>query len=79
MSWYFYGKKNYVWCKDQSLSMMRGFSQEYMADRLNITQATEFIEKDLPDTEEKTEILRFIRDSKRGILKVSAKEISDEY
>jgi UDP-N-acetylglucosamine acyltransferase len=45
---------------------------------LNITQATEFIEKDLPDTEEKTEILRFIRDSKRGVLKVSAKEIIDE-
>ena len=45
---------------------------------LNITQATEFIEKDLPDTDEKTEILRFIRDSKRGILKVSAKEITDE-
>jgi UDP-N-acetylglucosamine acyltransferase len=45
---------------------------------LNITQATDFIEKDLPDTEEKNEILRFIRESKRGILKVSAKEISDE-
>ena len=45
---------------------------------LNITQATEFIETELPDTEEKIEILRFIRDSKRGILKVSAKEITDE-
>ncbi len=45
---------------------------------LNITQATDFIEKDLPDTEEKNEILRFIRDSKRGILKVSAKEMTDE-
>ena len=45
---------------------------------LNITQATEFIEKELPDTEEKTEIIKFIRDSKRGILKVSAKDITDE-
>jgi UDP-N-acetylglucosamine acyltransferase len=45
---------------------------------LNITQATEFIEKELPDSEEKNEILRFIRESKRGILKVSAKEIPDE-
>ncbi|MGH2646532.1 MAG: acyl-ACP--UDP-N-acetylglucosamine O-acyltransferase, partial [Ginsengibacter sp.] len=45
---------------------------------LNTTQATEFIEKELPDSEEKTEIIKFIRDSKRGILKVSAKEIADE-
>jgi UDP-N-acetylglucosamine acyltransferase len=46
---------------------------------LNITQATEFIEKELPETEEKTEIIKFIRESKRGILKVSAKENNDEY
>jgi UDP-N-acetylglucosamine acyltransferase len=45
---------------------------------LNITQATEFIEKELPESEEKNEIIKFIRDSKRGILKVSAKEITDE-
>lgn len=46
---------------------------------LNTTQATEFIEKELPETEEKAEIIKFIRESKRGILKVSAKEINDEY
>jgi UDP-N-acetylglucosamine acyltransferase len=46
---------------------------------LNITQATEFIEKELPETEEKTEIIKFIRESKRGILKISAKENNDEY
>ena len=46
---------------------------------LNTTQATEFIEKELPETEEKTEIMKFIRESKRGILKVSAKENNDEY
>src|SRR6478672_1835729 len=40
---------------------------------LNTTQATEFIEKEFPETEEKTEIIKFIRESKRGILKVSAK------
>jgi len=45
---------------------------------LNITQATEFIEKELPDSNEKAEIIKFIRDSKRGILKVSAKDIADE-
>ena len=46
---------------------------------LNTTQATELIEKELPETEEKAQIIKFIRESKRGILKVSAKEINDEY
>jgi UDP-N-acetylglucosamine acyltransferase len=67
----------------------RGFTQEkinsileiyrniYMRG-LNISQATEIIEKELPDSEEKAEIIKFIRDSKRGILKISAKGISDE-
>lgn len=45
---------------------------------LNTTQATAFIEKELPETEEKAEILKFIRESKRGILKVHAKGIIDE-
>lgn len=45
---------------------------------LNTTQAIEFIEKELPDTDEKTEIIKFIRDSKRGILKSAAKEVTDE-
>jgi len=45
---------------------------------LNTTQATDFIEKELPDTEEKDEIVKFIKASKRGILKLSAKEITDE-
>ncbi len=68
----------------------RGFSSEkinsileiyrniYMRG-LNITQATDFIEKELPQSEEKKEILKFIRESKRGILKVSSKENNDEY
>lgn len=45
---------------------------------LNITQATQIIEKELPESEEKTEILQFIKDSKRGILKVSSKENGEE-
>ena len=45
---------------------------------LNISQATQIIEKELPDSEEKSEILKFIKDSKRGILKVSFKENMDE-
>ncbi|HSV09416.1 MAG TPA: acyl-ACP--UDP-N-acetylglucosamine O-acyltransferase [Hanamia sp.] len=45
---------------------------------LNITQATQIIEKELPESEEKREILQFIKDSKRGILKVSVKENLEE-
>lgn len=45
---------------------------------LNISQATEIIENEFPDSEEKTEILQFIKASKRGILKVSSKENADE-
>ncbi|HEU5366419.1 MAG TPA: acyl-ACP--UDP-N-acetylglucosamine O-acyltransferase [Hanamia sp.] len=45
---------------------------------LNITQATQIIEKELPESEEKSEILQFIKTSKRGILKVSAKENLEE-
>ena len=35
----------------------------------NISNAVSFIEAELPATEERDEILRFIRDSKRGIMK----------
>ncbi len=67
----------------------RGFTPEKINDileiyrhiymrGLNTTQATDFIEKELPASEEKKEILKFIRESKRGILKVSAKGIVDE-
>ncbi len=45
---------------------------------LNISQATQIIEKELPDSDEKSEILKFIKDSKRGILKISFKEGMDE-
>jgi len=46
---------------------------------LNISQATQFIETELPESEEKNEILKFIKESKRGIVKTSGKENSDEY
>ena len=45
---------------------------------LNITQATAFIENELPETEERNEIIKFIKESKRGILKAAAKGITDE-
>ena len=45
---------------------------------LNISQAATLIEKEFPDSEEKKEILKFIKESSRGILKVSSKEIKDE-
>jgi acyl-[acyl carrier protein]--UDP-N-acetylglucosamine O-acyltransferase len=45
---------------------------------LNISQATQAIENELPDSEEKLEILKFIKESKRGILKLSAKENGNE-
>ncbi|HEV8083133.1 MAG TPA: acyl-ACP--UDP-N-acetylglucosamine O-acyltransferase [Chitinophagaceae bacterium] len=45
---------------------------------LNITQATAFIENELPETEERNEIIKFIKESKRGILKATAKGITDE-
>lgn len=45
---------------------------------LNITQATESIKNELPDTGEKTHIIDFINGSKRGIIKASAKGNNDE-
>ncbi|MEO9022269.1 MAG: acyl-[acyl-carrier-protein]--UDP-N-acetylglucosamine O-acyltransferase, partial [Ginsengibacter sp.] len=41
---------------------------------LNITQAAESIEREIKDSEEKSIILEFIKNSKRGILKLVAKE-----
>lgn len=45
---------------------------------LNITQATSFIENELPETPERNEILKFIKESQRGILKAAAKGNTDE-
>ncbi len=46
--------------------------------RLNISQALEFINNELPASAEKNEILNFINSSKRGIIKGSAKGNADE-
>jgi UDP-N-acetylglucosamine acyltransferase len=45
---------------------------------LNITQALESIEAELSEGNERNEIVNFIRSSKRGIIKASAKGTTDE-
>lgn len=45
---------------------------------LNITQALDCIEVELPDGSERNEIVDFVKNSKRGIIKASAKETNDE-
>ncbi len=44
---------------------------------LNITQALEFVESNLPVSEEKSAIVTFIRESKKGIVKLSKKDETD--
>jgi UDP-N-acetylglucosamine acyltransferase len=67
----------------------RGFTSEKINDilevyrhiytnGLNITQALENIENTISSNPEKEEIVNFIKGSKRGIIKASAKEIIDE-
>jgi UDP-N-acetylglucosamine acyltransferase len=45
---------------------------------LNTTQALEFIEEELPASDERDEIVTFIRESGRGIIKRFVKGASDE-
>jgi UDP-N-acetylglucosamine acyltransferase len=45
---------------------------------MNTSQALEFIEEELPASDERDEILSFIRDSGRGIIKRFTKGMSDE-
>ncbi len=45
---------------------------------LNTTQALEHIEKEIPQSPEKTEIIAFVSNSKRGIVKASGKGQPDE-
>ena len=67
----------------------RGFTQEKINEileiyrnlylrRLNISQAMEIINNELPASDEKDEIVNFINASKRGIIKGSAKGNADE-
>ena len=52
-----------------TISMIQELYRILFIRGYNITNAVSFIEADLPATEERDEILRFIRDSKRGIMK----------
>lgn len=45
---------------------------------LNISQALEFIEEELPASDERDEIVTFIRESNRGIIKRFSKTATDE-
>lgn len=45
---------------------------------MNISQALSCIDSELPSSKERLEITEFIRASKRGIIKASVKEITDE-
>lgn len=67
----------------------RGFSMEKINSILeiyrviylrgfNITQAIEHIRQNIPDSDEKTEILNFIESSKKGILKQASKDAIEE-
>ena len=67
----------------------RGFSSETINEilevyrniynkGLNITQALEFIESKMPDSGEKNTIVSFIKESKKGIVKLSNKGDNDE-
>jgi UDP-N-acetylglucosamine acyltransferase len=46
---------------------------------LNTTQAIEKIEKEFPPGEDRDEILRFIRDSKRGIVKKPSEKWNQDW
>ena len=45
---------------------------------MNISQALEFIELNVPESDERNEILSFTRSSKKGIIKVYSKGVIDE-
>jgi len=45
---------------------------------MNISQALEYIEEELPASDERDEIVTFIRESGRGIIKRFTKGSSDE-
>lgn len=67
----------------------RGFSSEKINSILeiyriiylrgyNISQSIECIEKTIPDSDEKREILDFIKNSKKGVLKLASKDVLEE-
>jgi UDP-N-acetylglucosamine acyltransferase len=45
---------------------------------MNISQATDFIEDKLPSTNERNEIIKFIRSSEKGIIKLYTKDVLND-
>ena len=45
---------------------------------LNISQATDYIEDKLPPTNERNEIIKFIRSSEKGIIKLYTKDVLND-
>lgn len=62
----------------EKINSIQGIYRKIYMQGLNISQATELISKDTENSDEKTEILDFIRSSKKGILKLVSKEDSEK-
>lgn len=57
---------------DDSIMLIKEAYRFLFLSDMNITRALEHIEGNLPDTPERNEILRFVRDANRGIIKSPA-------
>ena len=57
-----------------------GYGVQYFTDasKLNTSQALEFLEEEFPATDERDEIVTFIRESSRGIIKRYTKGNPDD-
>ena len=78
-----YGGVNSVGLKRRgfSLQQINGILDIYRIiynKNLNISQALEYIEEEVPATDERDEIVTFIRESGRGIIKRFVKGANDE-
>lgn len=54
---------------NEQINIIQDIYRHLFLRGLNVSQATRFIERNLPATEERDEILNFIAESKRGIIK----------
>jgi UDP-N-acetylglucosamine acyltransferase len=64
--------------RDRVKALKEMFKIIFYSD-LNTTQAVEEIEKNFPSGEDRDEILRFIRDSKRGIIKKPSEQWNQDW
>ncbi len=55
--------------KKKTINRIRDIYRTLYVKNDNVKEAVHLIEKELPDSEERQEVLRFIRDSERGIMK----------